>query len=80
MGKVTVIKSFPLPKLILQFAVLPNPPNTIITDITRRMFSFTWNNKPGKIKREQIYNIRENSTLGLPRYLLLQHLFKEKCS
>jgi len=45
MGKVTVIKSFALPKLVLQFTVLPNPPNEIITDITRSMFSFIWNNK-----------------------------------
>jgi len=35
MGKVTVIKSVALPKLVFQFTVLPNPPNEIITDITK---------------------------------------------
>jgi len=65
MGKVTVIKSFALPKLVLQFTVLPNPPNEIITDITKSMLSFIWNNKPDKIKREHIYNLKENIGLGL---------------
>ena len=32
MGKVTVIESFVLPKLIPQFTVLPNASNKIITD------------------------------------------------
>ena len=40
MGKVTVIKSFALPKLVLQFTALPNQPNKIITGITWSMFFF----------------------------------------
>ena len=70
MGKVTVIKSVALPKLVFQFTVLPNPPNEIITDITRSMFSFIWNNKPDKIEREQLYNLKVNGGLGLPNISL----------
>jgi len=76
MGKVTVIKPFALPKLVLQFTVLPNPPNEIITDITRRMFSFIWNNKPDKIKREQLCNQKENGGLGLPNISLFMNSIK----
>jgi len=39
-GKVTVIKSFALPKLVYPFTVLPNPTEEIITDLTKYMFAY----------------------------------------
>ena len=44
--------------------------------ITRSMFSFIWNNKPDKIKREQLYNLKENGGLGLPNISLLINAIK----
>ena len=35
LGKVTVIKSFALPKLVYPFTVLPNPSENIMKDINR---------------------------------------------
>ena len=45
MGKVTVIKTFALPKLILPLSVLPNPPNKIIQEIKKDIFNFIWDKK-----------------------------------
>lgn len=54
MGKITVIKTFALPKLIYALSSLPNPPMTIIKAIEKDMYAFLWNNKPEKIKRKTI--------------------------
>ena len=47
-----------------------------MTDITRSMFSFIWNNKLDKIKREQLYNLKENGGLGLPNIRLFINAIK----
>jgi len=49
MGKVTVVKSFALPKLIYILTVLENP-NTQIENLQRDIFKFIWNSKPNKVK------------------------------
>jgi len=46
--------------------VLPNPPKEIITDFTKCMFAFIWNNIPDNIKRKQFHNLKENGGLSLP--------------
>ena len=64
-GKVSVIKTFALPKLILPFTVLPNPSDKIIDDLQKTIFSFIWDEKPDKIKRDQLYLSKENGGLNL---------------
>ena len=54
MGKITVIKTFALPKLVYPFTVLPNPSNEILKEIESEMYKFIWNNKPDKIKRNKL--------------------------
>ena len=54
LGKVTVLKTFAIPKLIYPLTVLPNPSKQIIQNITTQMFKFLWSNKPDKIKRDII--------------------------
>ena len=51
MGKITVVKTFALPKLIYPLTVLDNPSEEIITTIKTSIFKFIWNSKPEKIKR-----------------------------
>ena len=51
MGKVMVIKTFALPKLIYPFSVLNNPSNEKLKEIIKAMFNFLWEGKPEKIKR-----------------------------
>ena len=53
-GKITVIKTFALPKLIYPLTVLPNIDEVTIKDIIDSMFKFLWDDKPDKIKRKLI--------------------------
>ena len=51
MGKITVVKTFALPKLIYRLTVLENPPEEIIKKIKNIIFMFIMDSKPDKIKR-----------------------------
>ena len=42
MGKITVLKSFALPKLVYPLSVLPNPPEEKIKYIINKMYQFLW--------------------------------------
>ena len=53
-GKITVIKTFALPKLIYPLTVLENPSEELINIIKKNMFDFLWDNKPDKINRKTI--------------------------
>ncbi len=65
-GKITVIKSLALPILTQCFTVLPNPPSHVFKEIEKVFFSFLWNNKPDKIKRNVIINLYEHGGLKMP--------------
>ena len=54
MGKITVVKTFALPKLIYPLTVLNNPPLDILKKIKFEIFNFIWDSKPDKIKRSVI--------------------------
>ena len=54
LGKITVIKSIALPKLIYPLTILQIPSADKIKQITSSMFKFIWNSKPEKIKRKHI--------------------------
>ena len=54
LGKITVVKSFALPKLIYPLTVLPNPSEEIIKNIKGKMFEFIWNSKVNKVSQDII--------------------------
>ena len=60
LGKITVIKSMALPKIIYPLTVLPNINDDLLNEITKAMFNFLWDNKPDKIKRKIIMQTFEN--------------------
>ena len=51
LGKVTVVKSLALPKLIYALSVLPLPSMKTTNDLEKCMFNFIWDGKPDKITR-----------------------------
>ena len=53
-GKIAVIKTFALPKLIFPLTLLKLPDEQTIKEINNRMFKFIWDGKPDKIKRNLI--------------------------
>jgi len=57
MGRVTVIKTVAIPKLIYPFTVFENPNIKICNNLTTEIFKFIWDNKPDKIKRYILYSI-----------------------
>ena len=65
MGKVTVLKTFALPKLIYPLTVLDNPSVHIINKIKSELFNFIWDSKPDKIKRTVLMQDYKNGGLRL---------------
>ena len=61
-GKINIVKTLGLSKLIYSVSVLPVP-DRYIQEINKRIFNFIWAGKPPKIKRNTI--IREKNNGGL---------------
>ena len=51
LGRIAVLKSLILSKLIYLWMLLPNPPDIEIQNIQKMCFEFVWDKKPDKIKR-----------------------------
>ena len=70
MGKITVVKTFALPKLIYPFTGLSDPTKQIINKLNSEIFSFIWDSKPDKIQRTRLYQDYKNGGL---RLISLEH-------
>ena len=78
LGKVTVIKTFALPKLIYPLTVLKTPPPATIKYINDIMYNFLWENKPGKIKRDTLTKDYEEG--GIKMIDIQKFINSIKCS
>jgi hypothetical protein len=67
-GKICIIKSLALPKLVHLFFSLPDPPADFFKKLQKICFSFIWNGKIEKIKRTTLYNDYGNGGLKLPHF------------
>ena len=65
LGKIAVIKTFALPKLIYPLTVLPKPSDQTINLIKSKMYEFIWNKKPDKIKRKLLTHSYEEGGLKM---------------
>ena len=63
MEKVTVVKNVALPKLIFALSSLPNPPKFSIDRIEKIMYSFIWDGKSDKVKRNTLK--QNNEKVGI---------------
>ena len=54
LGKVTVIKTLALPKLIHLFTSLPNLKQSMLNELNKLFFNFFWDGKTEKIKRNML--------------------------
>jgi hypothetical protein len=54
LGKVTVIKTLALPKLIHLFMSLPNLKQSMLNELNKLFFNFIWDGKTEKIKRNTL--------------------------
>ena len=53
-GKITVIKTFIIPKFNHLFISLPSPNPSILTKLSKLIFDYIWDGKPDKINRKQL--------------------------
>jgi hypothetical protein len=59
-GKITITKSLIISKLNHLFLTIPSPKENIINQLVSKIYSFIWDNKPDKIKREVWLGIVRN--------------------
>ena len=76
MGKVTVVKTFALPKLIYPLSVLKTPSQEAFNSINKMIFEFVWDGKPEKIKRNRLFSMYENGGLKLTDVSLFEKALK----
>eukprot|EP00745_Piridium_sociabile_P022016 TRINITY_DN34075_c0_g1_i10.p1 TRINITY_DN34075_c0_g1~~TRINITY_DN34075_c0_g1_i10.p1 ORF type:complete len:196 (-),score=6.95 TRINITY_DN34075_c0_g1_i10:21-608(-) len=67
LGRVAVLKSLILSKLIHLWILLPNPPDTVIDAIQKSVFLFVWDKKRDKINRTTAVRNILNGGLGVPK-------------
>ena len=72
-GRITVIKSLALSKLVYLFICLPNPPLHVLKDINHLFYKFIWQNKPDKIKRDTLQQPFIRGGLGMVN---IEHFLK----
>ena len=58
-GKITVIRSLIISKLNHLFLTIPSPRKTTLQQLTSNLYSFIWDNKPDKVKRDVISQVYE---------------------
>ena len=66
LGRVAILKSLILSKLIYLWLLLPNPPEKLQQALQNMCFNFVWNNKRDKIKRTvSVRNVNKGG-IGIP--------------
>jgi nitrogen regulatory protein PII-like uncharacterized protein len=68
-GKITVLKTFVISKLVYALSVLPSPPKEQLEEMQKNMFKFVWDNKQDKIKRDILIGDYKDGGLRMPDIL-----------
>ena len=66
MGRIAILKSLILSKLVYLWLLLPNPPDGIIEEIQKSIFMFIWNKKNDRINRKTATQNTELGGIGIP--------------
>ena len=73
LGKITIVKTFLISKLIHLFTSLPTPSDEFIKKVETQIYQFLWDGKPDKIKRTQAIQHYKNAGLHM---LDIKHVIK----
>jgi exonuclease III len=65
-GRITILKTMVVPKLIYALNVLPTPPPGKIKEIEDSFYKFIWKDKPDKVKRDTIIADYRDGGLKMP--------------
>ena len=66
LGRVAILKSLILSKLVFLWLTLPNPPDKLINELQKMCFDFVWNHKIDKIKRTIATHNIEKGGINIP--------------
>ena len=66
LGRIAILKSLILSKLIYLWILLPNPPDVIINEIQSDIFEFVWNSKYDRINRKTSVKNIQCGGIGIP--------------
>ena len=66
LGRVAVLKSLILSKIIYLWILLPNPPDSIVDVLQKTVFQFVWSRKLDQISRKTAFGTIAKGGLGLP--------------
>ena len=75
LGKINIIKSLGISKLIFTASVLPTP-EKFCEQVNKITFNFIWDSKKAKIKKNTIIGERENGGLGMIDFSLMNKALK----
>ena len=75
-GKIIIIKTFGMSQLVYSLSNLPSPPSEFLKQIERVNFSFVWDDKPDKIKRDVLYKPYEEGGLKMVNIQLFNESLK----
>lgn len=75
LGKINIVKSLGLSKLIFNASVLPVP-EKFCEEVNKITFNFIWDNKIAKIKKSTIIGDRENGGLNMIDFALMNKALK----
>ena len=65
-GRVAVLRSLLLSKLIHLWILLPDPPDTLVNNLQKMCFRFVWQDKQDKISRKMVVKSVKNGGLNVP--------------
>ena len=66
LGRVAILKSLILSKLVHLWILLPDPPDDFVNNLQKMCFRFIWNNKQDKISRKTAVKSVKSGGLGVP--------------
>ena len=76
LGRIAILKSLILSKLIYLWLLLPNPPNRIVDEIQKDIYKFVWNNKLDRINRKTSVKNLNKGGIGIPDVCIYMNALK----
>jgi hypothetical protein len=75
-GKITILKTMVISKLIYAISVLPSPPTKDIEKIQTDMLAFVWDNKPPMVRKDTLIGDYIDGGYRMPNILLQTRALK----
>ena len=77
-GRILIIKSLALSKLVHFFIALPSPPKEFLREIDKKFYYFLWKGKPPKIKKKTLELDIKNGGLRMVNIINFEQSLKTK--